>query len=321
MVSTVKEMEADRARLVGVDWGSTSMRVFLIGEGGVVLATRSAPLGSTAMDGDPKAYAATLVNVAGDWLLDAPVLACGMVGSRHGWREAPYADCPAGAEALAAQTISVPFSELKSVSIVPGMQCRPHGAAPDVMRGEETQVIGALAEHPEWAKASCMILPGTHSKWAHVEDGRVQGFVTHMTGELFEVLRTHSVLGRLMLPPAQEADEAAFAAGLDMARSTGQPGLTHQLFSVRTRGLFNEIAPEHLPDYLSGMLIGHELQAGLAWRRAAGLTAAPLALIGEPRLCARYAQALQHYDVHSAAVLPNTVPAGLWQLAALIERR
>jgi 2-dehydro-3-deoxygalactonokinase len=310
--------ERVQTKLIGIDWGSTSMRVFRIGNGGIVLASRSAPLGSTTMNGDPRAYASTLANIAGDWLESLPVLACGMVGSKHGWQEAPYVDCPADTDALAARTISVPFGKGKSISIVPGLHCRPNRSAPDVMRGEETQIIGAVAEHPEWHARSCMILPGTHSKWAHVDNGRVHGFATHMTGELFEVLRTHSVLGRLMLPVSREPDDAAFNAGIDMARSDTQPGLAHQLFSVRTLGLSNEFAPEQLPDYLSGLLIGHELQAGLAWRRAAGLDKAPLVLIGEPALCARYAHALQRYDIQPDAVLPNTVPAGLWQLAVAI---
>jgi 2-dehydro-3-deoxygalactonokinase len=321
MVNIGNRDERDPTRLIGIDWGSTSVRAFRIGDGGIVLASRSAPLGSTTMNGDPRAYASTLANLAADWLIGTPlppILACGMVGSKHGWREASYADCPADADALAARTVGVRFSEQASVSIVPGLQCRPHGAAPDVMRGEETQIIGALMEHPELHARSCMILPGTHSKWAHVDDGRVQGFATHMTGELFEVLRTHSVLGRLMLPAARDVDEAAFSAGIDTARSTTQPGLAHQLFSVRTLGLNNEIAPESLPDYLSGLLIGHELQAGFAWRRAAGIDATPLVLIGEPRLCERYVQALQHFDIQPDAVLPNTVPAGLWQIATAL---
>lgn len=305
----------DAARLIGVDWGSTGLRVFLIGDAGVVLAMRQSALGASAMNGDAWAYQRTLEDHTRDWLAVRPdlrVLACGMVGSQHGWREAPYVACPADAAALIAQALAM----APGVRIVPGLLHRPENGPPDVMRGEETQIVGALQLCPRLVPASCVVLPGTHSKWAQVDAGRVLGFSTWMTGELFALLRQHSVIGRLMPEATQVLDEAAFARGVDEARRATWQGLTHQLFSVRTLGLLQRLPASALPDYLSGLLIGHELRHGLAWRGQAGLQGDPLAIVGEPALCRRYHLGLQRIDATvQALVLDNTAPVGLWKLA------
>jgi len=301
------------ANLIGLDWGSTSLRAFLIGPDGQVIATRDAARGASVLH-DGEQYAGTLHEIAGDWLQargDLPVLACGMVGSKHGWLEVPYADCPGGAAELATRLSQVPGQHVR---IVPGMLCTADNGVPDVMRGEETQIVGALHVHPDLAAQSCIILPGTHSKWAAVQDAQVRGFATHMTGELFAVLRQHSVLGRLMPQQASVQDDAAFRQGIEAARADGTLSLNHQLFAVRTLGLTGKLAESSLADYLSGLLIGHELCAGLTWRASKGLDRAPLALIGEPSLCRRYAQALEQYG-QRAHQLSNTAPTGLWQLA------
>jgi len=148
-----------------------------------------------------------------------------------------------------------------------------------------------------------------------VQAGRVHGFATHMTGELYAVLRQHSVLGRLMPPDATATSPEAFEQGIAAARDHGEAGLPSQLFSVRSLGLAGRIAPEGLAGYLSGLLIGHELRAGLAWRETRRLTGAPLRLIGELQLCERYARALALFGEPDARALSNTAPAGLWQLA------
>ncbi|MES2126168.1 MAG: 2-dehydro-3-deoxygalactonokinase [Pseudomonadota bacterium] len=293
--------------LIGLDWGSTALRAFLMGANGEIIEQRTTQQGcSTTTD-----YSAVLREVSSGWP-EVPVLACGMVGSAHGWREVPYSQCPASEAALArgaAQVASV-------VWIVPGLRCDPEGAPPDVMRGEETQVFGALATSPDWARRSCIVLPGTHSKWVHVEDARIASFATYLTGELYAVLRTHSVLGRLM--PDGAADPAAFAAGVDAARYGDKHSLSHQLFAVRTLGLTGQMPAAGLADYLSGLLIGHELQAGLAWRAGAGLSNAPLVLVGDDALCARYDSALRRFGA-TAALLPNSAPAGLWRIANALE--
>ncbi|MFT7773331.1 2-dehydro-3-deoxygalactonokinase [Roseateles sp.] len=296
------------ARLIALDWGSTRLRAYLLGADGSVLASRESGNGASTLSGEA-AFAQAFAAIRGDWPA-LPVLACGMVGSQHGWREAPYAPCPADASALAQHALRLD----ERFWILPGLM--HNEARPDVMRGEETQIVGALALHPELAEQSCLVLPGTHSKWARVEAGRVTGFATHMTGELYALLRQHSVLARLM--PAEGASapssgaSPAFLAGVDAGREDG--ALSHQLFAVRTLGLFKRLTPEQLPDYLSGLLIGHEI----AHELAAGAPAR-LALVGAPALCERYVQALGRFGLDSGQRAPlqldNTAPAGLWQLA------
>ncbi|HEX7641934.1 MAG TPA: 2-dehydro-3-deoxygalactonokinase [Burkholderiaceae bacterium] len=305
------------AALIGIDWGSSGLRAFLIDGSGSTLATRSSAAGASTLKGNA-AFEAALQEVAGDWIAaraELPIVACGMVGSQHGWREVPYASCPIHVSELAFRLSPLDETGLR---IVPGLLHAPHDGAPDVMRGEETQIAGALQANPALADRACIVMPGTHSKWAGVRRGRIEGFATHMTGELFAVLRTHSVLGRLMATPRDGGDMhdmQAFAAGVDAARDTKAPGLTHQLFTARTLPLTGRMRGEAAADYLSGMLIGHEIEAGLAWRDAAGLAVAPLVLIGEPELCRRYSRALERFGMHADLLLPNTAPAGLWSLA------
>lgn len=295
----------NEARLIALDWGSTRLRAFVLGADGAVLASRQTEQGASTLAGTA-AFEQALAAVAGDWRAARPalpVLACGMVGSQHGWREAPYAPCPADAAALAARTLPLG----NGVHIVPGLV--HDGAQPDVMRGEETQIVGALALVPELATDCCLVLPGTHAKWARVQQGQVTGFATHMTGELYALLRQHSVLARLMTADSHAAPSpAGFIAGVDAAREDGALG--HQLFAVRTLGLFKRLPPEQLPDYLSGLLIGHEIAHELRAHPAARL-----AIIGEPALCERYALALGRFGIAPPLQLDNTAPAGLWRLA------
>ena len=304
---------AASASLLALDWGSTSLRAFLLGPGGKVLAERSNGKGASTLPGIP-AFAEALQGIAGDWLAAhprLPVLACGMVGSQHGWRDVPYAACPANAAALATGMLPTPGAEIR---IVPGVLHDDGALPPDVMRGEETQIVGALQLQPALREASCIVMPGTHSKWAQIDDGRLLRFATHMTGELFAVLRTHSVLGRLM-GDAGEFAEHAFVAGVDAARDYGHLGMSHQMFAARTLGVTGRAPASDLADYLSGLLVGHELRAGLAWRDAAGLAHAPLALVGSHVLSQRYALALQRFQPAAPLLLENTAPAGLYQLA------
>jgi 2-dehydro-3-deoxygalactonokinase len=192
------------------------------------------------------------------------------------------------------------------------------------MRGEEIQIAGALLDNPRWAARSCIVLPGTHSKWAHIEDGRILRFSTHMTGELFSVLCRHSILGRL-LPEIQEAerkpDFAAFELGLATSQGSRPGDFSHQIFAARTLGLTGRLPPSSLADYLSGLLIGHEMVSGLA--DAQDLAVVPLLLIGEPALCRLYARALSFMRQTTAAILENTAPAGLWDFggAAIFSKK
>jgi 2-dehydro-3-deoxygalactonokinase len=316
----VNPFDLQQARLIGLDWGSTSLRAMLMDAQGQVLSARQSAQGASTLDGSADAFCAALDALIADWRAPGlPILACGMVGSQHGWREVPYAACPVDAAALAAAALAVDWHG-QPVRILPGLRCESRVGVPDVMRGEETQVVGALSQDPSLAAGACIVMPGTHSKWAQVLGGAVHSFATHMTGELFAVLRQHSVLGRLM--PAQPADDApAFEAGVRAAREEGEQGLTHQLFAVRTLALMGRLDPHALPDYLSGLLIGHELRAGLRWQARAGLDQAPLLLIGEPALCQRYANALALFATRPADLMANTAALGLWQLAQVLPER
>lgn len=307
-----------RPALLALDWGTSSLRAFLLGADGSILASRASAHGIQNLPQPGEAgFRHAFAEIATAWLAahpGLPVVAGGMVGSAQGWREAPYVSCPADLQTLAAQGVQIE-SGIAGVSllIAPGLIHRPADAAPDVLRGEEIQIAGALALHPEWATHARMVLPGTHSKWVEVRGGSVQCFSTYMTGELFAVLARHSILGRLFTEADATPEEAraAFAQGLAAARSARPGDLGHQLFAVRTLGLTQQLAPAALKEYLSGLLIGHELVSGLA--DAAPET--PLLLIGDPALCQRYVQALALLDRPPAAVLDNTAPAGLLDFA------
>jgi 2-dehydro-3-deoxygalactonokinase len=304
-----------KPRLLALDWGSSRLRAHLLGDGGALLDERSSADGASTLSGGAPAFEAALRAIAGDWL-DAhpgpPVLASGMVGSAHGWREARYADCPVALDALHEQAVLVDGARGLRVRIVPGLACQPAAEAPDVMRGEETQLAGLLDARPELARARIeVVMPGTHSKWVHLAGGHVQGFATRMTGEVFALLRTQSVLARLMTEAAPGAFAAdAFDAGVAAARRHGGD-LLHLLFGVRTQGLFDRLPGSALADHLSGLLIGSEVAAGVANLDAA----VPLVLVGDAALLARYRRALAAFGRDAVDGGEHLAARGLWRIA------
>ncbi len=290
---------------IGCDWGTSSLRAYRLGEGGAVLERRESPSGIMAVkDG---AFEAVLENTVGDWLDTVgkvPVILSGMIGSRQGWREAPYLACPADVNALASALLPLELTRGRRISIAPGLSCCDAGGTPDVMRGEEVQILGALADLGTGPALVC--LPGTHSKWARVEAGRVKDFATHMTGELFEAVRDHTILGRMI--DAGAWDDAAFLAGLERARAPG--GLLSHLFGVRAKGLFGDLNEKNAGAYLSGLMIGHECHAALG-----DGSVQEIALIGAGRLVELYGKALGYLG-HGCRKLPSDVAAaGHWRLA------
>lgn len=285
-----------------------------------VVATRQSGHGIQHLPvAGPACFEQAFAAIAGDWVRRWPslkIVASGMVGSAQGWREAPYVRCPADLRALAQGLIFVSSGLGPDVAIAPGVLLDEPGLLPDVMRGEEIQIAGALSEDQQWATHSCIVLPGTHSKWVQVEDGKLMHFSTYMTGELFSVLRQHSILGRLLpetREPGREPDCEAFELGLAEAQRSRPGDLTWQMFATRTFGLTGRLPYSSLADYLSGLLIGSELMSGLAHAKDAAM--APLLMIGEPALCQRYAKAFSYLGQPVAAVLDNTAPAGLWKFA------
>jgi 2-dehydro-3-deoxygalactonokinase len=302
-------------QLLALDWGTSNVRAMLMRSGEVVDRRRSGD-GVLRLRSSPEAFEHALDALAGDWLKRwpaLPVLACGTVGSAQGWREAPYVDCPADPRDIAAGCVAVPNALGAHLHIVPGLRWMPPTGFPDVLRSEETQIAGALRTHPHWALHATMVLPGTHSKWVHVEAGHVTRFRSFMTGELFGVLREHSILGRLMPPATDEAgDPAAFTMGLDAARHSAPGVWLNELFATRTLGLTGRLPARDLAEFLSGLLIGHELRAGLA---AVADPALPFVLVGEPTLCRRYVAALARFGRGEPAVLHDAAADGLWLLA------
>jgi len=292
--------------LVALDWGSSRLRAWRLDHAGTVLDERASDDGASRLQGGAAAFDAAWLRLTDGWPA-VPTIACGMVGSAHGWREAPYLDCPRALDALHEGLVRVATSRGNTVHLVPGLMQR--GPAPDVMRGEETQLAGLLQAAPELAAHARVVMPGTHSKWVDLVDGRVQRFATRMTGELFALLRDHSVLARLMAPGAA-TDDAAFDHGVATAQAGEGADLARWLFGVRARGLFGELAPEASAEFLSGLLIGAEIASAL--REDAG---APLALVGEPALTQRYARALHAFG-RAARSFPQPLAAGgLWQVA------
>lgn len=290
------------ARIIALDWGTSNLRANLLAVDGTVLDTRSSPGG--VMQVAERRFEHALHALVGDWLEDnRPLIASGMVGSRQGWVEAPYLDCPAGLTEVAACLVPVPVGT-HCLHIVPGLRARDANGHWDVMRGEETQAWGAALAPGQWA-----LLPGTHSKWLRMgPEGRIASFRTHMTGELFGLLTKHSILGRLMVPAEGFAAEA-FDAGARHGAAQ-HTRLAHAVFAARTAGLMDEWPATSLADYLSGILIGAEVAA----MRAEVGGAVPH-LIGDEALCHRYQRALAILGLSSTRADDGTTTRGQWRIA------
>ncbi|MBS0537555.1 MAG: 2-dehydro-3-deoxygalactonokinase [Proteobacteria bacterium] len=286
--------------LVAVDWGTSSLRGALLDEAGKVLAEKSAPLGILNV---PKGdFAGTFAAQFADWMVPGRLcLISGMAGSRQGWQEAPYASCPAGLDELAKR---LHWIEPHRIALVPGLSVEQDGV-PDVMRGEEVQIFGALAL--AGLKDALFVLPGTHSKWATVSAGKVTGFRTFMTGEVYGLLTRHSILARTTEADAP-LDEIKFLEGVKRAGEGG--GLLHAAFGARALALFERLSPPQSASYLSGLLIGEELRAQTLGRE--------VMLIGAPALTQRYALALKQAGVATKSFGAEATWAGLRAVRAAV---
>ncbi len=307
--------------LFALDWGTSSLRAYAMGPGGQVLATRRSEHGVMNLPAGPaihtpaEAFEAALQTLCGDWLTahaDTPLIACGMVGSAQGWREARYQPLPARASELATAMTVIARPGGQPLHVVPGLL--QSGELPNVMRGEETQIAGVLQNLADEGRTPPRLLiglPGTHTKWAWVEDGAVVRFETFMTGEVYAALSQHTILGRTMVAGSPH-DEPAFARGLRVARSPlGALGVLSTVFSVRTLGLTGQLPGSAQPDYLSGLLIGHEVAA----LTPALQDGTPVVLCGEPVLCVRYATALEAQGQPAPEIRSGVTPLGLWRIA------
>lgn len=290
----------DVMRLLAVDWGTSSLRGALLDADGHALQERSFPRGILTVA--PGGFPAALQECFGDWLApDVLCLISGMAGSKQGWREAPYCACPAGLPDLAAR---LEWLQPGLIAIVPGLSIEQNGV-PDVMRGEETQIFGALRLFG--LDEATLVLPGTHSKWVNVSKSRVTAFTSWMTGEFYALLSQYSILSR-NLPEEQSAlDANAFDRGLSTAQQG--PGLLHTAFSARTLALFNRIEADALPSYLSGLVIGEELKAQPLRRGQTVL------VIGAEALTLRYERALAQQGVAVRCIGTEAAWCGLRAIA------
>ena len=294
--------------LIAIDWGSSSFRAYLMSREAEVLDEVASGDGIGSVEAG--AYPATLKRLVGRWL-DAhatlPVIASGMVGSRHGWREAAYVKCPAGPRDIASHLTQVEAYG-RRVALAPGLSYVDDAGLPDVMRGEETEIFG-IAD----SGARLIVLPGSHSKWARVEGERVVAFKTFVTGELFAALRDHTVLGAFARAAPERAPGTAFALGVERgaaAADNGKSGLLGLMFGARTLPLMGKLDPDNSGEYLSGLLIGAEIGEG---RRLYPGEAPHLA--GAEALVRRYIAAFEALGVPARAAPARAAARGLFRIA------
>lgn len=337
----------DNAVLLALDWGTSSLRAYLLDADGETIASRHEPWGLmqvaalTGLSG-AAAYERTFEKMLDPWPTlrkDVPVIAAGMVGSAQGWMEAPYLRLPCSIDTLGRQLVPLTTRTGRTLWLVPGL--REDGALPNVMRGEETQIVGALARlgrdrnaSPDDDTRSILLgLPGSHSKWARLESrfeaerggGRVTArrhlvhFDTFMTGETYTALSQHTILARTL--QAGVRDDAAFARGVDTALAPASKGLLATAFSCRALGLFGELDAAQQGEFLSGLVIGEEIarmRADLLHAQDGAIARhdVRLALIGDAELCRRYTVAMSLAGVaEPIPTLANASEAGLWHLA------
>ncbi len=288
---------------IAVDWGTTNRRGYRIEPDGRMTDEMEDDQGILAVG------KGGFDRAVGDFharLGDRPLLMAGMIGSNRGWVEAPYVPCPAGLPELAQ---SLKWVVPERIAIVPGVSFLSDERA-DVMRGEEVQILGAYAEGLVPADAT-ICHPGTHNKWITLEDGRITSFRTIMTGELFSLLKAHSILADLLAQPAgvDEAFEAGVRHGLEKS------DLTAELFSVRARVLLGRASREQAASYTSGLLIGTDIRTGLA-----SAPGGEVVVMGRPELTSLFAAALQIAGRPARQVDGETAfLAGCRHLAELIQ--
>jgi 2-dehydro-3-deoxygalactonokinase len=286
------------ARFIAGDWGTSNLRLYLCDAQGVALDSRTGP---GAADSGGR-FAEIFLSLTAPWQTSVsalPAVLCGMVGSNIGWTEAPYVACPALPEQIAHACVAVCDGR---VHIVPGLSCSNRFNAPDFLRGEETQILGALSLiEPLHRERRLLCLPGTHTKWVVLQDGAVREFFTAPTGELFALLCEHSVLLRKPGRTAAALDTNAFAKGLAHFKEFPQAELLHRLFECRSRQLSGEFSLPQATGYLSGLLVASDVRGALG-ALAEPCAARSTCLIGAPELTRRYAAALSSYGCDTYTV-------------------
>ena len=289
-------------KLLAVDWGTSSLRGALLNCEGVVLEKRAFPQGILQVAHGQ--FQHVFEQRFGDWIsVDTLSLISGMAGSRQGWREAPYCPCPSGFQDIAQH---LQWIDKDRIGIVPGLSTW-NDETPDVMRGEEIQIFGALSA--QQIQTAQFVLPGTHSKWAQVSDGKITSFKTFMTGEFYALLSQHSILAKTCLPDAPLKKEV-FLEGVMQSQKPG--GLLHHAFSARSLALFEKLNPAQSSSYISGLLIGEEINSAKAHIQNEGT---PLFVLGNGQLTQRYGFAMEALGLNATALTDELTWSGLWALA------
>jgi len=299
------------AAFIGVDWGTSNARFALCDEDGHALDVRKGP-GAAESRGR---FAEAFDSAVADWLRarsDLPGLLCGMAGSALGWTEAPYLPCPADLFELADAAVKI----RDGVHVVPGMKCTNPLGAPDVMRGEETQLLGAVEITGSLKSGYGLVcLPGTHTKWVSLFDGVAQEFITAPTGEMFATLCDHTVLVRDKSTPVVHREEEFLRGLAEAHKHAGK--LLHQVFQARSLRLDKQLSAEGAASWLSGLLIGSDVGGALAlFNRPAR---APVYVVGTPQLTSGYASALQHHGCKAVEI--DGADAALRGLALVFQAR
>ena len=276
--------QAQSPALIAVDWGTTSLRCYLCDRDGNILEDHASTAGILQTGDRP--FDDILAGAIAPWRRQTsandkniPILMSGMIGSRQGWHETEYLNCPEPVNSLAGSLspINTDHEALAghTIHIIPGMDIRATSGLPDIMRGEETQVLGALLTNE--ITNGLFVLPGTHSKWLRVENDIVWDFKTFMTGEIYAALLNHTILGKFADDRTFNGD--AFENGVKVSKefdawgsSTGN--FMHLIFSARSGVLAGDRPPEHTASYLSGLLIGAELLSATANSTQTGPTTA-----------------------------------------------
>mgnify|MGYP003948717847 FL=1 len=296
-------LAVSKPALIGIDWGTSSLRAFLIGAGGEVLDHISKPLGIMQInDGD---FERSFNDLVGPWqqAIDLPIIASGMITSRNGWVETPYVSVPSGVQQLADALVTHKTSDGTTITFVTGMTA-DHNGVPDVMRGEETQIIGASVLG---MSNGIFVMPGTHSKWITLRCDQIVDYSTYMTGEVFAALSKHTILATLMEYAPFKED--AFRKGCAVGLAEGSNFL-HDLFGVRSLPLFGKITGTMVKDYLSGLLIGAEVK-GADVAQIKG----PVTIIGRDDLADRYEIALSIAGLKTNRAPDDIVARGHFMVA------
>jgi 2-dehydro-3-deoxygalactonokinase len=286
--------------MIAINWGSSNFRAYKLDVAANVEAERSS--GRGAVQVPPGSFFDALMAEVGDWIRngETKVLMSGMVGARHGWKEAPYVSLPAAFDQVVDGVIRLEL-DLFDARIVPGLIGADECGVPEVLRGEETEIFGCESE---LASYTHLCLPGTHTKWIRMESARITAFSTSMTGDLYKAIREGTILSACTQPEPTDSD--AFLLGV--ARSKQAGALAHHLFGVRTLVLTGGIQESSASSYLSGLLIGHEVDS----------MARPgerIHLIGDPALCSLYAKALREFGVNSSLEPAGAALRGLVRIA------